>query len=339
MSYRPPFQVSAATINMIAEISALIERFVIRLEQADGLHLRKVNRIKTIRGTLAIEGNTLSESLITDIIAGKTVVAPIREIQEVKNAVKTYNAYPTLDPFSVKDMLKAHGLMMEALADDAGHFRKREVGVFQGNVPIHVAPPAGKVPYLMDDLFKWLRNSKDHLLIKSCVFHYEFEFIHPFSDGNGRIGRLWQSLILGKLNPVFEHLPVENMVFSNQQKYYQAIQKSTQKADSGIFIDFMLEEILRTLKERKGEPLKKQPESQPESRPESLEQKIISILKSGEFSKAEISNKLGQKEISGRLNQVIRELLIKEIIEYTIPEKPNSRLQKYRLIERKKEFR
>ncbi len=250
MSYHPPFQVSAATINMIAEISALIERFVIRLEQADGLHLRKANRIKTIRGTLAIEGNTLSESLITDIIAGKTVVAPIREIQEVKNAVKTYNAYPTLDPFSVKDMLKAHGLMMEALADDAGHFRKREVGVFQGNVPIHVAPPADKVPFLMDDLFHWLKNAKDHLLIKSCVFHYEFEFIHPFSDGNGRIGRLWQSLILGKLNPVFEHLPVENMVFSNQQKYYQAIQKSTQKADSGIFIDFMLGEILGTLKEQ-----------------------------------------------------------------------------------------
>lgn len=171
MSYRPPFQVSVKAINMIAEISAFIERFVIRLEQADGLHLRKANRIKTIRGTLAIEGNTLSESLITDIIEGKTVVAPIREIQEVKNAVKTYNAYATLDPFSVKDMLKAHGLMMEALADDAGHFRKREVGVFQGNKPIHVAPPADKVPFLMDDLFNWLKNAKDHLLIKSCVFH------------------------------------------------------------------------------------------------------------------------------------------------------------------------
>ena len=153
MSYRPPFQVSAATINMIAEISALIERFVIRLEQADGLHLRKVNRIKTIRGTLAIEGNTLSESLITDIIAGKTVVAPIREIQEVKNAVKTYNAYPTLDPFSVKDMLKAHGLMMEALADDAGHFRKREVAFFRGMCQSMSHLPPAKSPIL------WMTSS------------------------------------------------------------------------------------------------------------------------------------------------------------------------------------
>jgi Fic family protein len=334
MSYRPPFEVSAEAINMIAEISALVERFAIRLEQADGLLLRKINRIKTIRGSLAIEGNTLSESMIRDIIDGKNVVAPIREIQEAKNAIKVYDRYGDFDPFSIEDMLKAHGLMMEALADDAGHFRKTGVGVFEGGKAIHIAPPAGKVPYLMEELFQWLENSKDHLLIKSCVFHYEFEFIHPFSDGNGRIGRLWQSLILGKLNPVFEHLPVENMVFSNQQKYYHAIQKSTEKTDSGIFVDFMLGEILRTIKERKGEPLKKQPESQPESPPESLEQKVLSILKAGELSKAEISNKLGQKEISGRLNQVIREMLKKQIIEYTIPEKPNSRLQKYRLKEK-----
>ncbi|HNW83001.1 MAG TPA: Fic family protein [bacterium] len=257
MVYIPPFNVSVKAVNLIAEISALVERYAIRLEQKEGVHLRKVNRIKTIRGSLAIEGNTLSESMITDIIEGKTVVAPIREIQEVKNAIKTYTVYSEFDPFSVEDMLKAHGLMMDLLADDAGHFRKTGVGVFAGGKAVHIAPPADRVPYLMDDLFKWLKSSKDHLLIKSCVFHYEFEFIHPFSDGNGRTGRLWQSLILAKLNPVFSHLPVENMVFQNQQKYYQAIRKSTSAADSGIFIDFMLEEILKTLKERKGEPLKK----------------------------------------------------------------------------------
>jgi len=257
MSYKPPFTVSSEAINLIAEISAMVERFVIRLEQEDHLSLRKINRIKTIRGSLAIEGNTLDEGLITDIIDGKNVVAPIREIQEVKNAIKTYEAYSELDAFLVDDLLKAHSLMMEALVDESGIFRKTEVGVFEGKKAIHVAPPADRVPFLMDDLFGWLKNSSDHLLIRSCVFHYEFEFIHPFADGNGRIGRLWQSLILGKLNPVFEHLPVENMVFSNQKKYYEAIQKSTESNDSGIFVDFMLGEILKTLKERKGEPLNK----------------------------------------------------------------------------------
>ena len=249
MSYKPPFLISSKAVNLIADISAMVERFAIRLEQEDYLQLRKINRIKTIRGSLAIEGNTLDEGLITDIIDGRNVVAPIREIKEVKNAIKTYDAYSELDAFSVDDLLKAHGLMMEALVDEAGRFRRTGVGVFEGNKPIHVAPPADKVPFLMEDLFKWLKSSEDHLLIRSCVFHYEFEFIHPFADGNGRIGRLWQSLILGKLHPVFEHLPVESMVFSNQQKYYEAIQKSTQENDSGIFVDFMLEEILKTLKE------------------------------------------------------------------------------------------
>jgi Fic family protein len=208
---------------------------------------------------LAIEGNTLSESLITDIIEGKPVVAPLREIQEVKNAIKTYDAFSSLNPFRVDDLLKGHGLMMEALVDDAGYFRRSGVGVFSGSKAVHVAPPAGNVPHLMNDLFDWLKKSEDHLLIKSCVFHYEFEFIHPFIDGNGRLGRLWQSLILSKLHPIFEHLPVENIVFENQQQYYDAISQSTKATDCRPFIEFMLEEILTTLKKRQGEPLK--PES------------------------------------------------------------------------------
>jgi Fic family protein len=250
MGYKPPFTVSSKAINLIAEISAQVERYAIQLEQKNGLLLRKINRIKTIQGSLAIEGNSLSESIITDIIDGKNVVAPIREIQEVKNAIRTYDAYPSLNPFSIKDLLKAHNLMMYSLLDDAGRFRSSSVGVFSGNIAIHVAPPAKRVPILIDDLFDWLQNSEDNLLIKSCVFHYEFEFIHPFSDGNGRIGRLWQSLILGKLHPVFEYLPVENMVFANQQGYYDVINKSTKETDSGIFINFMLNEILETLKLR-----------------------------------------------------------------------------------------
>lgn len=253
--YIPPFTVSAEAINLIAEISGQIERYAIRLEQEDGLRLRKVNRIKTIHSSLAIEGNTLSEDQVRDIIDGKTVVAPIKEIQEVKNAIATYNLYPTLNPYSVKDLLKAHGVMMQALIDDAGRFRRGGVGVFSEQGLVHMAPPAERVPFLMDDLFAWLQSSKDHLLIRSCVFHYEFEFIHPFIDGNGRTGRLWQSLILGRLHPLFEHLPVENMVYANQQAYYDAITASTHAGQSGPFIDFMLNEIYKTLKSHQGEEL------------------------------------------------------------------------------------
>ena len=237
MSYVPPFTVSVEAINLIAEISAQIERYAIRLEQEDGLRLRKANRIKTIHSSLAIEGNTLSENEVRDIIDGKNVVAPIRQIQEVKNAIKTYELYPMLDAFKEKDLLKAHGVMMQALMDDAGRYRKGGVGVFGEKGLVHLAPPADRVPMLMGDLFAWLKRSKDHLLIRSCVFHFEFEFIHPFIDGNGRMGRLWQSLILGKLHPLFEHLPVENMVYSNQQQYYDAITASTNAGQSGPFID------------------------------------------------------------------------------------------------------
>ncbi len=241
--YIPPFTVSTEAINLIAEISAQIERYAIRLEQTDGLLLRKANRIKTIHSSLAIEGNTLSEGDVRDIIDGKNVVAPVKQIQEVKNAIATYELYPKLDPFSVKDLLKAHGIMMQALVKDAGQFRRGGVGVYSENGLVHMAPPAERVPLLMNDLFAWLMSSKDNLLIRSCVFHYEFEFIHPFIDGNGRMGRLWQSLILGKLHPLFEHLPVENMVYSNQQSYYDAITASTNAGQSGPFIDFMLREI------------------------------------------------------------------------------------------------
>ena len=253
--YIPPFTVSSEAINLIAEISGLIERYAIRLEQEDGLRLRKANRIKTIHSSLAIEGNTLTEGEVRDIIDGKNVVAPIKQIQEVKNAIATYELYPTLNPFSVKDLLKAHGVMMQALVDDAGRFRRGGVGVFGEQGLVHLAPPADRVPMLMNDLFDWLKTSKDHLLIRSCVFHYEFEFIHPFIDGNGRTGRLWQSLILGKLHPMFEHLPVENMVYANQQAYYDAITASTNAGQSGPFIDFMLNEIYKTLKDHQGEEL------------------------------------------------------------------------------------
>ena len=250
--YKPPFTISPKAINLIASISSQLERYAIKMGQSDSLRLRRANRIKTIHSSLAIEGNTLSEGEVKAVLEGKTVIAPLKEIQEVRNAIKTYELYPKLDPFSLQDLLLAHGTMMAGLVDEAGMFRKGGVGVFDGDKPVHIAPQADRVRDLMNDLFVWLENADDHLLIRSCVFHYEFEFIHPFADGNGRIGRLWQSLILGRLNPIFEHLPVENMVYSNQQAYYNAINKSSYLADSGPFIDFMLEEILNALFHHQG---------------------------------------------------------------------------------------
>ena len=218
------------------------------MEQKDSLKLRKVNRMKTIRGSLAIEGNSLSEEQITAIIEGKHVIAPKQEVQEVRNAIKAYDSFMTFNPYDYKDLLKAHGIMAMGLVDNPGHFRKGGVCVAGKDGISHIAPPPDRLPFLINDLFDWLKSSKDHVLIKSSVFHYEFEFIHPFEDGNGRMGRFWQSRILSEWNPVFANLPIENMIWENQAAYYKAIEKSTDTNDSGIFVDFMLSIILNSLK-------------------------------------------------------------------------------------------
>ena len=192
---------------------------------------------------------------ITAIIEGKKVLGSPNEIQEVKNAVQAYELILNLKPHSQKDLLKAHKLMMHDLVKQSGKYRKEGVGIFDGKGLVHVAPPADRVPFLMNDLFDWLKSTDVHPLIKSCVFHYEFEFIHPFSDGNGRMGRLWQSLILGKIHPLFAHLPIENVVYHHQQAYYDAIAMSDAQADSGPFIDFMLDKIRETLEEHQGREL------------------------------------------------------------------------------------
>lgn len=288
----PPFIISSDAINLIAEISSLLERYIIAMEGDYGVKLRKVNRIKTIHSSLAIEGNTLSEDEVADIINGKKIVAPIRQVVEVKNAIKVYDAYRSLNPFSEKDLLKAHGIMMEALTDDAGLYRKGGVGVYGEKGLIHMAPPAKMVPQLIGNLMEWLNESKDHLLIRSCVFHYEFEFIHPFSDGNGRMGRLWQSLILGRLNPVFEHVPVENMVFANQENYYNAIYESTKSGQSGPFIDFMLREIRNTILKYKR--IEKVPDKVLDKVPNKTQMMIVRLLmESPRMTSTQLAEKIG----------------------------------------------
>ncbi|MCU0558214.1 MAG: Fic family protein [Desulfobacterales bacterium] len=233
MKYQPPYTITPEILNRVAAISEAIGRLTVLTDQARALRLRRINRIRTIHGSLAIEGNTLSEAQITAILEGKRVIAPPREVQEVKNALAAYDRFDSWKPEHEKDLLEAHRILMTGLIDEAGLYRHGGVGVMAGQQVIHMAPPADRVPQLMGDLFGWLANTDAHPLIASSVFHYEFEFIHPFADGNGRMGRLWQSLILARWNPLFADIPVESLIFEHQAEYYQAIQESTKKTVSG----------------------------------------------------------------------------------------------------------
>lgn len=248
MSYVPPFTITADILNLVASISEQVGQL-----KASALNvspqLRKQNRIKTITGTLAIEGNTLSEEQITAIIEGKHVLGSTRELAEVKGAIAAYEALVNFKAHSITDLLSAHGLMMADVLTKAGQFRHRAVGIHKGGQVHHVAPPAHKVSGLMADLMQWLQQAKDHPLITSCVFHYELEFIHPFADGNGRMGRLWQTLILSQWHPLFLSLPLESVIKDHQSRYYQALEQADEQADSTVFIHFMLSTISKTLEQ------------------------------------------------------------------------------------------
>ena len=242
----PPFTITSKIVNLIAKISEQVGALNASALNSSP-YLRKQNRIKTIAGTLAIEGNQLSEEQITAIIEGQRVLGNARELSEVAGAILAYDALPELQPHKIQDLLKAHNLMMSQILPDAGKFRSKAVGIHKGNKVHHVAPPAHQVSGLMSDLAGWLKQSKDHPLITSSVFHYEFEFIHPFIDGNGRLGRLWQTLILSKWHPLFLSLPLESVIKDNQKKYYQALEQADKEASSTAFIGFMLSAISKTL--------------------------------------------------------------------------------------------
>ena len=243
--YKPPFDITSEMLHLISEISEQVGIINMRLgENAPSPQLRKKNQIKTIHSSLGIEHNSLSLKQVTDIIDGKRVLGAPDEIQEVKNAIEAYRLMPELDAFKEKDLLKAHGLMMKDLVQNAGHYRQEGVGVFNGEQLLHMAPPADRVPQLMGDLFKWVSKTDVHPLIHSCVFHYEFEFIHPFVDGNGRMGRFWQTMLLSRWKGIFAWLPVETIVKDNQQEYYNVIAQSDAAGNSTVFVEFMLKCLL-----------------------------------------------------------------------------------------------
>ena len=245
---KTPFEITNAIIGYVAEIAELVGKLTSTNQLSANHTLRRTNRIRTIHDSLAIEQNTLTLEQVTAVLNGKQVLAPPKDIAEVKNAYEIYERLDELNPFSVDDLLTAHGIMTRGLVDESGVFRSKPVGVVdqEGHV-LHFGTLPQYVPNLVMELLDWVKNSDVHMLIRSCVFHYELELIHPFADGNGRVGRLWHTLLLSKWNPAFAWLPVESIIHDRQQEYYAAINASNDAGESTVFIEFMLAAIKASL--------------------------------------------------------------------------------------------
>jgi Fic family protein len=320
--YQPPYTITPPTLRLLAEIGEALGRLSAQPETIKTLRLRRINRIRTVQGSLAIEGNTLSEKQITAILDGKRVIAPPREIQEVRNAIAAYDRFEQWHPHVERELLEAHRILMAGLLDEAGAYRRGGVGVLSGGRVIHMAPPANRVPALMHDLLQWLHTTDQHPLIAGSVFHYEFEFIHPFADGNGRVGRLWQTLILFCWNPLFANIPVESLVYEHQSEYYQALQRSTHQTDSAPFIEFMLRMILEAVSSAAT------PQVAPQVTPQV--ERLLEVLV-GDMSREDLQTALDLQDRKSFRERYLKPALAEGLIEMTLPGKPNSRLQKYRL--------
>lgn len=292
--YEPPFIMTGEITNLIVEIGELVGSITTYEAMNPNPILRRESRIKTIHSSLAIEQNTLTLEQVTDIINGKRILGPPQDIHEVKNAYEAYERISTLDPYNVKNLLTAHKIMMNGLVKEAGVFRSSNVGVYAGTELIHAGTPAKYVPDLMQQLFTWLKESKYHPLVKSCIFHYEFEFIHPFQDGNGRMGRLWQSLILQKWKDIFTWLPVETLVYENQEEYYKVLQSADNKGDSTEFVEFMLGMIRDALSEISTTQNKNDVVTNVVINVVTNEDKVLSMLKQdGKMSATMLANSIG----------------------------------------------
>ncbi|WP_415062013.1 Fic family protein [Bdellovibrio sp.] len=253
MLEKPPFQITLKILNLISQTQELVGELNGFSAQKPSVKLRKENKVRTVHHSLAIEGNSLTEEQMTAILENKRVIGPKKQIIEVKNALKLYDSLEQYNPLKEKDLLAAHKALMSDLAKDAGRFRTTSVGIFKGTTVSHVAPSPKQVPHLMGKLFDFLTKDKNTpWLIKACVFHYELEFIHPFSDGNGRMGRLWQQLLLMKQSPIFEYLSTETLIHQRQREYYKILEQCDRAGDSTLFIEFSLENILKSLEEFKA---------------------------------------------------------------------------------------
>lgn len=324
--YKPPFTITNEILSYVSSISEKMGRLTAISNLESKPHLRKNNRIKSIHSSLKIEANSLSLGQVRDVINGKAVLGEQKEIQEVKNAYAAYERFAEIDPYSITHLKQFHGIMTKYLVAESGEFRQGEEGVFHGDQCIFIAPPARFVPQLMDDLFTWMKESQEsvHPLILSSVFHYEFVFIHPFSDGNGRMARLWHTAILSKWKPVFEYIPLESQIEKFQDNYYDAIAKCHVDGASTIFIEFMLSQIDKSLDEIT---------LQITDDNGALSEQIKKLLEVMEYDIPYTSNilmeKLGLKSKEGFRRNYLRPALNMNLIQMTIPDKPNSKNQRY----------
>jgi Fic family protein len=321
-SYQPPFEITTKMIHQISSISEQIGRLEGQNLQLSP-QLRKQNRIRTIQSTLAIEGNSLSIDQVTAIIEGKRVLGQQREIAEVQGAIRAYETLTEWNPGSIEDLLQAHYLLMSNILVGAGKFRKDQVGIHKGSHVVHIAPPAKRVPHLMEDLMTWLKTSDSHALIKSCVFHYELEFIHPFMDGNGRMGRLWQTLILGQWNELFYLLPIESLVKDQQERYYQTLEAADQAASSTVFIEFMLD-IIDTLLMQNGaiDQVSDQVSDQVKN--------LLSIMDNQYWSAQELMKRLSLSHSPTFRKNYLNPALKAGLLLMQYPDKPRSPKQRYK---------
>lgn len=323
MEYKPPFTITESIINLLAQVSELVGQVTVLHKDSIMPRLRRENRIKTIHSSLAIEHNSLSIEQVTAVIDGKRILGSPLEIKEVQNAYEAYELMLSLDPLNIDDPLLAHRLMMKDLEKENGRFRSGGVGIFEGDRLIHAALPANYVPQLIADLFEWYKRSELHILIKSCVFHYEFEFIHPFADGNGRMGRMWHTLLLSQWNELFAWLPVEELIKARQQEYYSTLAKADKQADCSCFIEMMMHLILDALRELdKTDQVSDQVSDQVKL--------LLERLGGDELSAAQLMERLGLSHRPTFRKNYLAPALSLGLIEMTIPDKPNSRNQKYR---------
>ncbi len=309
--YEPPYRITSRMFRLSNDITELLTQLEHIKEDISTPVLRRKNRVRSITGSLQIEGNTLSEDEITAILNGKRVIGSVREIEEVKGAIKAYEMIERYDSLSLSDLLLSHKLMMGGILENAGEFRRENVGVFSKNGVSHIAPPAYRVDSLMSELFKWLVDTDEHPLLTSSIFHYEFEFIHPFSDGNGRVGRLWQSVILGNYKNIFYYIPIESIVKEYQGGYYKALEESGIDGESTIFIEFMLDTILTSLKNFLVEYQKSDQKNDQKS-----DQKIYELMKQDRnitIKELSLRLKMSESGVKKAINKLKTENRIKRV--------------------------
>ena len=324
--YQPPFTITNEILAYVSSISEKIGRITAINSLKTKPHLRKNNRIRSIHSSLKIEANSLSFGQVRDVINGKLVLGEQKEIQEVKNAYAAYEKLSEIDPYDIQQLKQFHGIMTRYLVEESGKFRSGEEGVFNGDQCIFMAPPARFVPQLMEELFQWMEEAqKDiHPLILGSVFHYEFVFIHPFSDGNGRMARLWHTAILSKWKPVFEYIPIESQIEKFQDEYYEAIARCHIAGESTIFIEFILSQIDKILDEVSVQLCE---ESEYLSEPV---KKLLEIMEYDiPYTSRALMEKLELKSKEGFRRNYLHPAMEQNLIRMTIPDKPNSKNQRY----------